>query len=98
MRRGLGTKPDGHTSTFYNAEVIENGRIRKEPTYLTDFWTGHGVRFIEQNKAGRSFCSWPTTDPTVWGRASKGPPVTAMRRTMRTRSSRRSRASPYTPG
>src|SRR3954447_14258824 len=44
------TMPHGHTTTFYNAEVIENGTIRKEPTYLTDFWTDHGVRFIEQNK------------------------------------------------
>jgi arylsulfatase A-like enzyme len=44
------TKPHGHTSTFYDAEVIENGRIRKEPTYLTDFWTSHGIRFLEQNQ------------------------------------------------
>lgn len=44
------TRPHGHTSTFYDAEIIEDGRIRKEPTYLTDFWTDHGIRFIEQNK------------------------------------------------
>lgn len=44
------TMPHGHTSTFYNAEVIADGQIRKEPTYLTDFWTEHGVRFIERNK------------------------------------------------
>ncbi|UCG49494.1 MAG: sulfatase-like hydrolase/transferase, partial [Phycisphaerales bacterium] len=44
------TKPHGHTSTFYEAEVIEDGRIRKEPRYLTDFWTDHGIRFIEKNK------------------------------------------------
>jgi len=44
------TKPHGHTSTFYGAKIIENGRIRQEPTYLTDFWTDHGIRFIEQNK------------------------------------------------
>jgi len=44
------TKPHGHTSTFYNAQVIENGRIRNEPQYLTDFWTDHAVRFIEQNR------------------------------------------------
>ncbi|MBW8040630.1 MAG: sulfatase-like hydrolase/transferase [Planctomycetes bacterium] len=44
------TKPHGHTSTFYDAEIIENGRIRREPTYLTDFWTDHGIRFIEQSK------------------------------------------------
>jgi arylsulfatase A-like enzyme len=44
------TKPHGHTSTFYGAEVIENGQIRQEPTYLTDFWTDHGIQFIEKNK------------------------------------------------
>lgn len=45
------TMPHGHTTTFYDAEVIENGKVRKEPTYLTDFWTDRAVRFIEENKA-----------------------------------------------
>ena len=44
------TKPGGHTSRFYDARVIENGQIRTEPSYLTDFWTEHGIRFIRQNK------------------------------------------------
>ena len=44
------TKPHGHTTTFYDAQVIENGEIRKEPQYLTDLWTDHGIRFIQQNK------------------------------------------------
>jgi arylsulfatase A-like enzyme len=44
------TMPEGHTRTFYNADVIEDGKVRKEPEYLTDFWTDHAVRFIEQNK------------------------------------------------
>src|SRR5262245_43670195 len=44
------TMPHGHTTTFYNAEIIEDGKVRKEPGYLTDFWTDHGVRFIEKNK------------------------------------------------
>ncbi len=48
------TKPHGHTSTFYDAQVIEHGRTRKEPQYLTDLWTDHGIRFIRQNK-GRPF-------------------------------------------
>lgn len=43
------TKPHGHTQEFYDQEVIEDGRIRKEPKYLTDLWTEHAVRFIEQN-------------------------------------------------
>lgn len=44
------TMPHGDTRTFYNAEVIEDGKVRKEPRYLTEFWTDKGVRFIEQNK------------------------------------------------
>ncbi|MCA9059138.1 MAG: sulfatase-like hydrolase/transferase, partial [Planctomycetaceae bacterium] len=40
--------PHGGTSTFYDAQVIEDGVLRKEPEYLTDFWTRHAVRFIEQ--------------------------------------------------
>src|SRR5215212_9239883 len=44
------TMPHGHTQTFYNAEVIEGGKIRKEPHYLTDFWTDRGVKFINENK------------------------------------------------
>lgn len=42
------TMPHGGTSTFYDAQIIENGEIRKEPKYLTDLWTEHAVRFIDQ--------------------------------------------------
>lgn len=44
------TMPHGHTTTFYGAEIIEDGQVRKEAGYLTDFWTGHALRFIERNK------------------------------------------------
>jgi arylsulfatase A-like enzyme len=44
------TMPHGGTLTFHNAEVIENGKVRREPKYLTDLWTEHGVRFIEANQ------------------------------------------------
>ena len=47
---GWVTMPAGHTTTFYDAEVIEAGKVRKEPQYLTDFWTDHAVRFIEDNR------------------------------------------------
>ncbi|HUG93438.1 MAG TPA: sulfatase-like hydrolase/transferase, partial [Planctomycetaceae bacterium] len=46
------TTPHGATSTFYDAEVIEDGRVRREPTYLTDFWTEHAVRFLRENRGG----------------------------------------------
>ncbi len=44
------TMPHGGTSTFHGAQVIENGEIRKEPEYLTDFWTEHALKFIEQSQ------------------------------------------------
>jgi arylsulfatase A-like enzyme len=44
------TMPLGHTTEFYDAQVIENGQVRIEPRYLTELWTEHGVRFIERNK------------------------------------------------
>ena len=47
------TMPHGGTSTFYDAQVIENGQIRKEPTYLTDFWTKHALKFIDQQASQR---------------------------------------------
>lgn len=49
------TMPTGHTTEFYDARVIEDGKVRTEPEYLTDLWTRHGVRFLERNK-DRPFC------------------------------------------
>jgi arylsulfatase A-like enzyme len=48
------TKPHGHTTAFYDVPVIENGKIRNEPSYTTEHWTEHAVRFIQQNR-GRPF-------------------------------------------
>ncbi|MEQ9408940.1 MAG: sulfatase-like hydrolase/transferase [Fuerstiella sp.] len=42
------TMPHGGTSTFYDAQIIEQGRLRTEPEYLTDFWTRHAVNYINQ--------------------------------------------------
>ena len=44
------TKPDGSTQEFYDQKVIENGQLRVEPGYTTDFWTRKGIEFIQQNK------------------------------------------------
>ncbi len=44
------TKPDGSTNEFYDQQVIEDGKVRKEAGYTTDFWTRKGIEFIEQNK------------------------------------------------
>jgi arylsulfatase A-like enzyme len=48
------TMPHGHTRTFYDADVVEAGKVRQEPRYLTDFWTDHALKFIGENK-GRPF-------------------------------------------
>jgi arylsulfatase A-like enzyme len=45
------TMPHGGTSEFYDAEVIDNGQVRREPGYLTDLWTQRAVQFIERNQA-----------------------------------------------
>jgi arylsulfatase A-like enzyme len=63
------TKPHGHTSTFYDAEIIEDGRIRREPEYLTDFWTRHAVRFIRDNKDRRFFLLLAYNGPYGLGRS-----------------------------
>ena len=45
------TMPHGHTTTFHGAEIVEDGKIRKEPGYLTEVWTDRAVRFIEENRS-----------------------------------------------
>ena len=63
------TMPHGSTRTFYDAKVIENGRIRTEPSYLTDFWTDHAIRFIEENKDRPFFLYLPYNGPYGLGRS-----------------------------
>jgi arylsulfatase A-like enzyme len=48
------TKPYGGTNEFYDQEVIEDGKLRIEPGYTTDFWTRKGIEFLERNQE-RSF-------------------------------------------
>lgn len=40
------TTPHGGTQEFYNAEIIENGKLRRHPGYTTDLWTEHAVKFV----------------------------------------------------
>ncbi len=42
----------GGTRSLYEDMIIENGEIKKTPKYMTDLWTEHAIRFIEQNKDG----------------------------------------------
>jgi arylsulfatase A-like enzyme len=67
------TMPHGGTAGFYDQPIIENGAIRKEPAYLTDFWTDHGLRFIEQNKAEPFFLMLTYNGPYGLGNAMKEP-------------------------
>ena len=62
------TMPHGATSEFYDAQVIEDGKIRTEPTYLTDLWTQRGVRFIEEHKDRPFFLFLSYNGPYSLGR------------------------------
>lgn len=44
------TMPHGASPTFFNADVVENNTVRKEPLHLTQFWTQRALQFIERNK------------------------------------------------
>lgn len=42
-------KAGGHTTTFYNDDMIWQGKVYKEPKYTTDAITDYAIDFIEQN-------------------------------------------------
>lgn len=65
------TMPHGNTPGFYGQEVIEGGKIRREPTYLTDLWTDHAVRFIEQNRKDPFFLLLTYNGPYGLGNSMK---------------------------
>lgn len=44
------TFPSGHTTTFYDQEVIDNGRTYRVEKHLTDFWTDKAIEFIGQRR------------------------------------------------
>jgi len=61
------TKPDGHTKEFYDQDIIEDGKVRKEAGYTTDLWTRNGINFIEQNKERPFFLFLAYNGPYVLG-------------------------------
>lgn len=63
------TMPHGNTTTFYGADVIQDGQVRKEPEYLTDVWAKHGVKFIEENKDGPFFLMLSFNGPYGLGKS-----------------------------
>lgn len=67
------TMPHGATSSFYDAEVIEYGKIRREPEYLTDLWTQRAVDFINENRSRPFFLFLSYNGPYGLGRTLSEP-------------------------
>lgn len=67
------TKPDGSTREFYDQEVIENGEVRIEPGYTTEFWTRKGVEFIRANRDRPFFLFLAYNGPYSLGKLMSGP-------------------------
>ncbi|MBL9114629.1 MAG: sulfatase-like hydrolase/transferase [Verrucomicrobiaceae bacterium] len=63
------TMPMGSTSTFFNAEIIENGEVRKEQEHLTRFWQRHAVEFVERKRQKPFFLYLPFNGPYGLGPA-----------------------------
>lgn len=62
------TMPHGGTTEFYDATIIENGKQRKEPKYLTEFWTDHAIQFVEQDDERPFFLYLAYNGPYALGR------------------------------
>ncbi|MEZ6132905.1 MAG: sulfatase-like hydrolase/transferase, partial [Planctomycetaceae bacterium] len=71
------TMPHGGTSTFYDAQIIENGKLRSEPEYLTDFWTKHAVKFIRQSSRHVPRDESPRAEPSIKPAATTQPKAKA---------------------
>ena len=67
------TKPDGSTREFYDQDVIEDGKVRKEAGYTTELWTRKGIEFIEQNKERPFFLYLAYNGPYVLGNLMLNP-------------------------
>ena len=68
------TKPDGGTREFYDQEIIEDGKIRKEAGYTTELWTRKGIEFITQNRERPFFLFLAYNGPYVLGPMMRNPP------------------------
>lgn len=43
------TKPVGSSEKFIDEPVIDEGKVRREPKHLTEYWTDRGIEFIKAN-------------------------------------------------
>lgn len=67
------TKPDGSTREFYNQEIIEDGKVRIEEGYTTEFWTRKGIEFIERNRDKPFFLYLAYNGPYNLGKLMSNP-------------------------
>ncbi len=67
------TMPIGSTSTFYGARILENGKERIEPQYMTDLWTDRAVDFIGKHSKKQKNDSAEPTKPFFLYLAYNGP-------------------------
>ena len=49
------TFPSGHTTTFYDQTVIDNGQTYEVAEHLTDFWTKKAVDFLSKQEKDKPF-------------------------------------------
>ncbi len=49
------TFPSGHTTTFYDQTVIDNGKEYTVSEHLTDFWTAKALEFLSEQTGARPF-------------------------------------------
>ena len=42
------TKQHGHSLGFLNQEVLEDGKFKKIPQHLSEYWTDRGIEFVEK--------------------------------------------------
>jgi arylsulfatase A-like enzyme len=68
------TKPYGGTNEFYDQEVIEDGRLRVEAGYTTEFWTRKGIEFLERNRDRPFFLFLAYNGPYSLGTLVRNPP------------------------
>lgn len=67
------TMPHGHTTEFYDAQVIEDGKVRNESGYLTDLWTRHAIRFLETHRDKPFFLMLAYNGPYGLGNLLRNP-------------------------
>ena len=65
------SKASGHTATFYNDEMVWQGKAYKEPGYTTDVITEHAIDFLEQNKSKPFFLYLAYNGPYGLGQVVK---------------------------